>query len=163
AAVSGDRFASALQLQDHPRRNRAHLIAQDALAAVRAIAPRRALPYRTPRILRYVPLTALAAAAIVFLSANHPTAGRTVSEPEISVDQWKAMHEEFREALADLPKPRTPQERELHERLERLAKSLQEKPQKRDVLEQISRLREEIDRQRRSLPGQSLSMRQAAA
>lgn len=162
AASSQDRFASAVQLQSHHRRDRVKLIEEDALSSVQAVRPDAALRFRAPRQLRFLPLPAVLLAAMIWLAPTGRIDAVVPEEPEISAEAWTELSKDFREQLADLPEPRTDEEKELLDKLKKLADLLDRQPLKKDALEQIARLRSELEKRRENMPGRSLAMRSAA-
>ncbi len=160
AASGDDRFASAWQLTGHHRKERAALVLEDALARVGATSAATAVPYRRPPELKWIALPA-AALALLFWFSPQPTVG-AASPPEVTPEQWAAMHDDFREQLAQLPEPRSDKERELNDELERIADLLRRNPEKKDALAAIARLREEFEKRRSATGVRSASLRQAA-
>jgi uncharacterized protein YukE len=161
AAGSEDRFASAVQLQQYHRRERAKLVTNDALAAVAGVSPRSALPLRATRELRLAPVPIVLLIGLLWLGAGRPTEA-TVGSPDIAADKWSELHREFREQLDELPAPETANEHEIHRQMNKLANMLDQKPQVKEIFEEISRIRTDLQKQSKGAPGESLSMRQAA-
>jgi len=162
AADAEDRFASAVQLADHPRRARVELVVSDALARVAATPAEAALPLRVPRAARWIPVPLAALAAIVLLVPQSRLEAAAPATPEISPDEWAAMHEDFARQLAQLPQPQTPDEEDLLKDLQALADLLKQNPDKKDALTEIARLSERLERQRKAAGAQQRSMRSAA-
>ncbi len=162
AADSEDRFASALQLHSHHRQARARLIEADALAAVEGVRPQSALRFQAPKQVKFLPLPAVLLALLLWLAPSARIDAGTVEEPEISPDQWAELNREFKEELENLPEPKTDEEKDLQAKLKKLAEMLEKNPEKKDVLEQIARLKTELEKRQKQLPGRNLSMRNAA-
>ena len=137
------------------------LIVADALSAVSRTTARSALPMRVPAGLRWLPLTVIAL-AIVFLVAPGPRLEAEPPAPEVTAEQWQTLHEDFRKALDELPPPHTPEEAEIVKQLERIAAMLAEKPQKKEAMAELAKMRAELERRRKSVSARDLSMRDAA-
>ena len=161
ATDNEDRFASALQLIGHHRQARVRLIVADALSAVSRTTAGSALPMRVPAGLRWLPLTVISL-AVVFLVAPSPRLEAEPPAPEVTAEQWQTLHEDFRKALDELPPPRTSEEAEIVRQLERIAAMLAEKPQKKEALAELAKMRAELERRRKSVSARDLSMRDAA-
>lgn len=156
-----DRFASALELTSHPRQDRVRLVREDALRRVKGTPTSAVFPIRMPRELRWTPI-ALAAISLAFLFGPGPTVEAAPPTPEISAAEWAALHEEFSRELEQLPQPRTDEERELFRRLDELAELLEQRPDKKEALEALARLKRDIEEQQRSLADHDLPLRSAA-
>src|SRR5690606_31700994 len=87
ASGAKDRFASAVQLANHPRRDRARLVCADALHAVLQTRPAAAIPLRWPRELRWFPVLLVAVALVMWLTPAGPAEAAGV-EPEVSAEEW---------------------------------------------------------------------------
>jgi Skp family chaperone for outer membrane proteins len=162
ASAGEDRLASAVQLSSHHRRERTNLIVEDALQRVGATPAAKALPLHTPRTLKWAPLPIVLLLCLFWLvPQQHLTAAAPI-DPEISVDEWLSLHDEFDRELRQLPKPLTTQEQELQKQLEELAKLLLQMPEKKDALSEISRLSERIEQHRRDMGLRNESMKSAA-
>lgn len=162
AAAGEDRLASAVQLAGHHRRERAHLIVQDALQRVGSTPASQALPIHAPRSLKWAPLPILLLLCLFWLvPQQHLTAASTL-DAEITPEEWLSLHEEYERELRQLPKPLTPQEQELQKQLEELAKLLLQKPEKKEALSEISKLAERIEQHRREMGLRNESMKSAA-
>ncbi|MBI5862940.1 MAG: hypothetical protein HZB38_00220 [Planctomycetes bacterium] len=161
AAASEDRFASALQLAGHPRAERAQLVAADALAHVSRANHAAALPLRSPRELWWLPAPLLALVLVFWLVPVWRPTVLAAQSPEISADEWSQLHQELQKELAEFPRE-TPEDRELAERLDKLAEMLREQPDKKDALAEIARLRDELEKRAAAQGSDSMSLRQAA-
>jgi hypothetical protein len=162
AADSADGFASAMQLADHRHPERVGLILHDALARVRSIRPATALPLRTPPQLKWLPLPVLVVTLAIVLAPNQRLVADQLAPPEISEEEWEEVNDEFRQELADLPEPQTQHEREMAAELRQLADMLEKRPDKKDALAQVARLRAELQKRQQSTNAGDVSMRQAA-
>lgn len=161
AAGSEDRFASAFALSAHPKRERVRLVTEDALARVGTVSAGGALPLRAPRELAWAPLP-LAALVGLLWWASLPGAGAS-EPPEVNPDEWKALEQEVRRHLDEkLAAPRTPEEKEMAEKLRRLADLLGRSPGKKEALAELARLRAEWEKRRAGLKGHDVSLRRAA-
>lgn len=163
AARGEDRFASAVQLSGHHRRQRARLVTEDALSVVRGVPVQQALPWRLPREIKWLPLPAIALAVLFWLAPGARLDAQVIEEPEVTAEQWDDLHEDFRRRLDELPGPKTAEERNIADRLEKLATFLRNKPDKKEALARIAKLREMLEQRRRGLGTQNLSMRRAAS
>ena len=151
AAGSADRFASAWQLRNHHRRARAALVMDDALARVRQTAIRDTLPFRTPRELRWTPIAALVLAALLWFVPGPRVVAAPVVPPEVTPEEWAAVHDELQKQLDELPEPQTDEEKEIADELAKLASLLKENPVKKDVLAKISELHAQWQQRREQL------------
>jgi hypothetical protein len=159
AAAADDRFASALQLTDHPQQARARLIMDDALARIRGTPAAAALPLHFPRTARWIPIPLIVLAALMLLAPQPHLQASDQPAPEISADQWQSIHDEFLQELAKLPDPRDSQEEELRRELQQLAELLKQNPDKKEALKEIARLSDRLERQRGT---RNTSMKSAA-
>lgn len=162
AAASEDRFASALQLAGHPRRDRVRLVVDDAIARVSATPAAAALPLRMPRIARWIPVPIAALLAVVMLIPQTPLEAAAPAPPDITADEWAAIHDEFKRELDQFPKPESPEEEELFRDFQALADLLRQNPDKKDALTEIAKLSDRLERQRRAAGARETSMRSAA-
>ena len=162
AAESEDRFASALQLASHRRRARARLILEDAVAAVHLVPNGLALPWQTPRELKWSPLPVLLMAVIIWLAPSQTTDAQIAREPEITSEQWMEVQENFRRELNQMPKPQTDAEKEIVKELQRLAALLEKQPTKKEALAQIAELRSKLQKQQEGQRGRNLSLQRAS-
>ena len=162
AAAGDDRFASAMQLADHPRRARARLLVEDALTAVGATPVQRALPLRAARELKWSVLPALIVIALLWLITGPQRVTQAAPPPEISPEEWAALTEELREQLRQWPEPEDEQERGLREEFEQFAKILEQNPDKKDALLELARLQSELEKRRQAAGMPNVSLRQAA-
>jgi hypothetical protein len=162
AAGSADRFASAWQLRAHRRHARAALVMDDALARIRPTAVNKALPLRTPRELKWVPVTALVLAVLLWYTPGPRVVASPVPPPEVTAEEWAVIQDELQKQLDELPKPQTDEEKEIADELARLASLLKENPVKKDVLARISALHAQWQKRREQLGTRDVSMRQAA-
>lgn len=162
AAGADDRFASALQLSRHHRRDRVRLVVEDAIAHVRGTAPRAAIPLRVPRSARWLPLPLVVAALMLALLPQPRLQARPAGEPEIGAEEWGAIRDGFAEELKNLPKPLTPEEEQLRKELEELARLLGQNPDKKDALKEIARLADRVETQRKAAGDRRTSLRAAA-
>jgi hypothetical protein len=163
AAAGEDRFASAVQLTGHHRHERARLVADDALSRVRGTTVNAALPWQMPRSLRWMPLPVLSLLVIAWLAPSPFLEAAAPLEPEISAEEWTGLREELASELETLPKAETQQEQELRHELEDLASLLDRNPEKKDVLKEIARLTEQVERQRAAMDTRDVSMKTAAS
>jgi chemotaxis protein histidine kinase CheA len=162
AAASDDRFASAVQLSGNHHRDRVGLVIADALARVRATPVAAALPVRVPITARWLPAPLIALGAVMLLAPGLTPVAAAPSEPEISADDWRSIHEDFAKELAKLPKPVSAEDEQLLRDLEKLAEMLKERPDKMDALREIARLSDRVERQQKALGSRSQSMKAAA-
>jgi hypothetical protein len=163
AAGSEDRFASAVDLAQHHRAARVRLVLDDALERVSGTSESAALPLRAPRELKWLPAPVVALALLLIFAPQPGTAAQDLPVPELSPEDWAALHDDLRQELDELDKPESDEERALAEELEKLAELLKENPEKKDALAAIARLRDQIENQRKNLGSPDVSMRQAAA
>jgi hypothetical protein len=162
AANGEDRFASAVRLGEHHRRERVQLVSQDALAKVGQVPIQSALPVRVAKDLKLLPWPALALAVLLWLGVGPRSDATIPPPPDITADQWSDLSKEFRKDLGDLPKPESAEDKEFAKEFEKLASMLDQQPRTKEVFEEIAKLREKLENRRQSLPGRSLSMRKAA-
>lgn len=162
AADADDRFASACQLANHWRRERARLVKEDALASIGATSAAAALPIRAPREVKWLPLPLLALGAALWLSLVFRPVAQAADPPEISPDQWAQLEDEFRRELAAF-RPRTAQQEQVLRQLEELASLLSRKPDKKEALAQIARVRAGLEEARQGLGAAAVSPQKAAA
>lgn len=162
AAAAEDRFASALQLADHPRQQRVHLATEDALSRVSGTRPEAALPWRAPRELKWLPVPLLALVTVCWLAPGRSVHADAPREPEISMEEWAHIHQDFRRQLDDLDRPESPEEKEVRQELERLVNSLAAQPDKKEVLARIARLQSELNKHQQKLRTREVSIRKAA-
>lgn len=162
AAGSDDRFASALQLLGHRKADRVDLVLADALARVDETPARAALPIRTPRELRWLPLPTILLGLVVLIAPQPAQRAQAADQPEVSAEEWKSLHDDLTARIDNLPEPQTPEERELADDLRRLADLLKQNPDKKDALAEIARLREELEKREAKLGSPAKSMRAAA-
>jgi len=162
AADSEDRFASALQLASHHRQARAKLVLNDAMARVGSVRPESALPWRAPRELRMLPLPLIALVAFFFIVPNARTQADPVVAREISDDQWNDINEDVERKLAEFKEPKTDEERRLQDEMRKLADFLKQKPSKKEALERIARMRNELEAKRKAAGAPKSSLRKAA-
>lgn len=162
AAQAEDRFASAVQLAGHPRRARVQLVVSDALARVASTTAGAALPLRVPRAARWIPVPLAALAAVVLLVPQSRLEAAAPAAPEITPEEWAAIHDEFSRRLQQLPEARTPEEEDLLKDLRALADLLKQNPDKKDALTEIAKLSERLERQRKAAGARDSSMKNAA-
>lgn len=143
AASSEDRFASAVELASHPRRERVRLVVDDAVSRVRSVPSSKVFPSVVPRPVKWLPVPALALALIAAFPVASPSA-RASEEPDIAADQWLQLEKEFREELAKLPEPKTAEERETQRDLEELADRLGDKPGLKDAYKRIAEISDRL-------------------
>jgi hypothetical protein len=161
AAASEDRFASALQLLGHSHRERARLVADDALARVQGTAVHSALPMQMPRSAKWSVMPVAILTALLLLLPE-TTIEAAPEAPEIAAEDWARLHDEFRKELESLDTPESPDEEEMRKMLEKLASLLAQNPEKKDVLKEIAKLSEEVERRRKEMGPQDFSMKNAA-
>lgn len=162
AADSEDRFASAMQLASHHRRERAQLVLDDAMARVSTVRPESALPWRAPRELRMLPLPVIALVAFFFVVPNSRTQAEPVVANEMTDDQWNELNADVERKLAEFKDPKTDDERELQDEMKKLADFLKKKPSKKEALERIARMRNELEAKRKAAGAPKSSLRRAA-
>lgn len=161
AAHSDDRFASAMQLASHPKAGRVQLVVGDALERVAGACPATALPIRTPRELKWIPAAAAALTLALWLMPIAKPTAQAQEEPSISAEEWQHIHQALADELREFPRE-TPEDRELVERLEKLAEKLKDSPDKKDALAEIAQLREELEKRAKAEGNDAASLRQAA-
>lgn len=160
AADSGDRFASAFQLVRHHRHDRVSLIAEDALRKIEGKRAGDALPMGSPRELRWAPLPVLVVFVLAWLVPGARVAAQDA--PDVTPEEWASISREFREDLAEFEQPKTDEEKELAQRLEQIAKMLENQPTKKEALTQLAELQAELEQRRANNGARDFSMRQAA-
>jgi hypothetical protein len=160
-ATSEDRFASALQLANHHRAERAQLVVADALERVAGASEVAALPLHAPRELRWLPAPAVVLALVLWLMPVAKPSANAQQAPEISPEEWKQIQADLAEELKEFPR-QSPEDRELAERLAALAEKLKDQPDKKEALAEIARLREELEKRAEAQGSDAVSMRQAA-
>lgn len=161
AAHSDDRFASALQLAGRAKAERVQLVVGDALERVAGATPAAALPIRTPREWRWIPVSAVALTLALWLMPIAKPTAQAQEEPSISAEEWRHIHQALADELKEFPRE-TPEDRELVERLEKLAEKLKDNPDKKDALAEIAQLREELEKRAKAEGNDATSLRQAA-
>ena len=163
AAESEDRFASALELADHHRRERVSLLTNDALSHVRATSPASVFPLPIPAEVKWLPVPALLLALVLWIGPGGRVGAVDELVPEVSPDQWAKIEESFRRDLKEeFGKPETPEEEKIAEELKGLASALANKPEKKAVLARIAKLRASLDTRRQGLKSKDVSVRLAA-
>lgn len=162
AADSEDRFASAMQLASHHRRARARLVLDDAMARVGSVQPASALPWRSPRELRMLPLPLIVLVAIFFIAPSARTQAEPVVAPELSTAQWDEINKDFDSKLAQLPDPKTDEDKALQDEMRKLSNFMKKNPSKKDALEKIARMRNRLEARRKAAGAPKNSLRRAA-
>ena len=162
AAAGDDRFASAVQLANHKRRDRARLLLEDALSAVGSTPVQRALPLRAAPELKWSVLPALVAVLLLGLISGPQHTTQAAAPPEISPEEWTELSNELHDQMQQWPVPEDEEERALREELEQFAKLLEQNPDKKDALSELARLRSKLDERRQASGMPNLSLRQAA-
>jgi hypothetical protein len=162
AAASEDRFASALQLVGHRQRARAELVREDALVAVGRTSLKAALPLRPPRTLKWLPLPVLLVVGMIWLAPGPRLAAQESTPPEVSPEEWAALSADFRRQIAELPRPETDEEKEIIEKLEKLAKLLEQQPDQKEALARLAELKADLEKRRQDVGTPDVTMRQAA-
>ncbi|MBL1216233.1 MAG: hypothetical protein D8M59_01920 [Planctomycetes bacterium] len=160
-AAGEDRFASAVQLAGNRNRERADRLIEDALKRVLPIRPVRVLPQRLWGGVAWAVLPLVCAITLVMLAP--PTVIAIVpTEPGLTDSQWQEIQQQFEQMKQDLPGAQTPEAKDLNRRLEDLARLLSDKPDKKDALAAISRLRDHLTQQSRKSGTQNWSMQKSA-
>lgn len=164
AAQSQDRFASAIQLAGHHRRQRVELVMADALSHTNHANVRRALPISLPAEANWLPAVVVVLALLLWLAPGKGLTAAGGTEPEVSEEQWRQVEEQLRRDLQqDFGDPQLEIEKEIHEQLKQLASSLSMQPKKRNVLARIAKMRSQLQQQRSELKTRNLNMQKAAA
>ncbi len=161
AAGSEDRLASVLQLQNHSRKQRVNLLMHDALDKVAKTSSRAAIPWSVPRELKWLPIAGLALVGLLWWGGGTQVAAH-VETPDVTAEQWADLESEFRRQLEEFPEPQSPEDRELAERLDQMARKLSEHPDKKHALSEIAKLRAELQSRRAKLKSKNVSMRKAS-
>lgn len=156
AAASEDRFASAMQLAEHRRQERAHLVIEDAVSRVSGTRAGVALPVCVPRSARWLPVPVLVLAALLAILPGANQKAVAATEPEIGADEWRSIQDRFEKDLARIPKAENPEEQDLQKQLEQLSAMLKQNPDKKDALKEIAKLSDRIAQQRKGPRGASM-------
>jgi hypothetical protein len=162
AALSDDGFASAIQLAGDRHPQRVRLVLADALQRVRDVRPAAALPIVMPAFLRWLPLPLVAVGVLILIAPNPRLVANEPPPPEISEEEWQEVTRSFQEELAELPEPVTAEERELADEMRRLAELLEQRPEKKEVLALVAKLRAELQKRQEAAGAGDVSLRQAA-
>lgn len=157
AADASDRFASALQLRGTASQSRAGLVLNDAMARVEGVTTTKAIPICLPREAKLVPIPLVALLVAMLISPIGSVQADSVQR-DISPEEWRDISSEFREEISDIDQEDEP----LIDQLERLAELLEQNPDKKLALAELAKLREDIDRRRRSLDLGDVSPKEAA-
>ncbi|NOX58924.1 MAG: hypothetical protein GXP29_08715 [Planctomycetes bacterium] len=162
AANGEDRFASAVQLLDHPHKSRARLVLEDALLRTSGTQATSAIPIKAPAELKWISLPVALLACIILLVPNSNLAADEPAPPDVSSEEWVQVNEELRQELAEFPAPETPEEKKMLEQLKRLAEQLEKNPSKKEALMQIAQLRAKLQNHSESSGADGMPMKQAA-
>ncbi len=161
AADAEDRFASAVDLEGKAPNASWRLVREDAVSRVSGTHASQAIPFHTPRSLRWLPVPIVLIIATLWLAPGSAVIADTPA-PDVSLEQWAQFEQFLRDEIKKLPEPKSEDTKEVTAGMERLAALLAKQPEKKLALAQLAKLRTDVDRRRNQLSRTERPPRQAA-